>query len=171
MFVLIVLAVFNVSFLTYTMFIMNFASTQEGNLEGRSSILDNGSWRSRMPLFGKSVEIILDQLSHGPQPPVFLYKPVCRSGVCTRYSGLELKRIFRENGFNIVDKSDKDWTVSLTNGVSGVPKVSKVILRNTIYTIFRSLLSELTVHGVSHRGRALFWYTQSSDRNLLESFW
>lgn len=130
MFVLFVLAVFNVSFLTYTMFTTNFAPIEDRTIEGRS-ILDGGNWRTRVPLFGKSVESILDQLSHGPRTPVFLYKPVCRSGTCTRYSGLELKKIFRENGFDIVEKSDKDWTVSLTNGVSGVPKLSKVSVRVT----------------------------------------
>lgn len=130
MFVLFVLAVFNVSLLTYTILTTNIASTEERNVEGRS-ILDGGNWRTRVPLFGKSVESILDQFSHGPEKPVFLYKPVCRSGSCTRYSGLELKRIFRENGFDIVDKSDKDWTVSLTNGVSGLPKVSKVMYNCT----------------------------------------
>lgn len=122
MFVLFVLAVFNVSFLTYTILMTNLP-TEERTLEGR---LMDGSWRTRVPLFGKSVENILDQLSHGPRTPVFLYKPVCRSGSCTRYSGLELKKIFRASGFDIVEKDDKDWTLSLTNGVSGVPKVSKV---------------------------------------------
>ena len=122
MFVLFVLAVFNVSFLTYTILMTNLP-TEERTLEGRSM---DGSWRTRVPLFGKSVENILDQLSHGPRTPVFLYKPVCRSGSCTRYSGLELKKIFRASGFDIVEKDDKDWTLSLTNGVSGVPKVSKV---------------------------------------------
>ena len=129
MFLLLVLAVFNVSLLTYTILTTNIAPAEERTVEGRS-ILDGGNWRTRVPLFGKSVESILDQFSHGPQIPVFLYKPVCRSGSCTRYSGLELKRIFQENGFDIVDKSDKDWTVSLTNGVSGVPKVSKVMYKN-----------------------------------------
>ena len=129
MFLLLVLAVFNVSLLTYTILTTNIAQAEERNVEGRS-ILDGGNWRTRVPLFGKSVESILDQFSHGPQIPVFLYKPVCRSGSCTRYSGLELKRIFQENGFDIVDKSHKDWTVSLTNGVSGVPKVSKVMYKN-----------------------------------------
>jgi hypothetical protein len=126
LFVLFVLVVLNVSFLTYTVLTTNFSPTEERTVEGKS-ILDGGNWRTRIPLFGKSVESILDQLSHGPWTPVFLYKPVCRSGSCTRYSGLELKKIFRENGFDIVEKSDKDWTVSLTNGVSGVPKVSKVL--------------------------------------------
>ena len=126
LFVLFVLVVLNVSFLTYTVLTTNFSPTEERTVEGKS-ILDGGNWRTRIPLFGKSVESILDQLSHGPRTPVFLYKPVCRSGSCTRYSGLELKKIFRENGFDIVEKSDKDWTVSLTNGVSGVPKVSKVL--------------------------------------------
>ena len=129
MFLLLVLAVFNVSLLTYTILTTNIAPAEERTVEGRS-ILDGGNWRTRVPLFGKSVESILDQFSHGPQIPVFLYKPVCRSGSCTRYSGLELKRIFQENGFDIVDKSDKDWTVSLTNGVSGVPKISKVMYKN-----------------------------------------
>ena len=127
MFVLFILAVFNVSFLTYTMLTTNITSTQERTIEG-ASVLDSGNWRTRVPLFGKSVESILDQLSHGPQTPVFLYKPVCKSGSCIRYSGLELKKIFRENGFNIVEKNDKDWTVSLTNGVSGLPKLTKVML-------------------------------------------
>ena len=126
MFLLFLLVMLNVSFLTYTLLTTNFSPTEERSVEGKS-LLDGGNWRTRVPLFGKSVENILDQLSHGPRTPVFLYKPVCRSGSCTRYSGLELKKIFREHGFDIVEKNDKDWTVSLTNGVSGVPKVTKVM--------------------------------------------
>lgn len=131
MFVLLTLALFNISFMAYSLFSANLNPTEERILQGRYSTSFDG-WKTRIPLFGKSIDIILDQLSHGPQTPVFLYKPVCRSGSCARYSGIELRKIFEQNGFDIAERNDKEWTVSFTNGVSGVPKVTKV--RNVNWT-------------------------------------
>lgn len=126
MFVLLLLVLFNLSFMAFSLFSTNLNAAELKAVEGRYATLSN-SWRTRVPLFGKSIEDILDQLSRGPQTPVFLYKPVCRSDAgCASYSGLELRKIFTQNGFDIVERNDKDWTVSLTNGVSGVPKVTKV---------------------------------------------
>ena len=130
MFVLLLLALFNLSFMAFSLFSTNLNVAELKAVGERYATLTN-SWRRRVPLFGKSIEDILDQLGHGPQIPVFLYKPVCRSDSCASHSGKELRKIFARSGFDIVDRSDKEWTVSLTNGVSGVPKVTKV--RNILF--------------------------------------